>query len=290
VDQVKIPGSDSWRSRLLQAAGVDAQRAALLGKVAGRAAAAAEALQPRLKTLRELRDTWGGHPLWFLLRNLPMAQAATLLRLVDEAGEEVVVDLLQPVITRSALTVLIAEELLFVPVELSPALRRQIGHGLEHAQAAEWEEADPPLVLGLQELNRRSRAAADGAREPGAAGGAPLPARREQVRYRAARPYAQKVAEWTRSALDQTRVSRSYDVDADARRQAIFLVCELVRWLERQGRTAASAYTVRALAISIQSERDRRRGASLRPLPSAEEPRPLPPASDDAVDAELEEE
>jgi hypothetical protein len=253
----------------------------MLGRVAGRAAQAAEALQPRLRTLRELRDRWGGHPLWFLLRNLPVTQAATLVRLVDEAGEEVVVDLLEPVIKGSALVVLIQEELLFSPVELSPALRRQIGHGLEHALAGEWEEAGPPLVLGLQDLNRRARAVENGADAAAPAPiAAPLPARRETA-SRVARPYVRKAGDWARAALDQTRVSRSYDVDGDARRQAIFLVCELVRWLERQGRTAASAYTVRALGISIQAERDRRRGATVRPLPAAEPPRTLPPAETD---------
>jgi hypothetical protein len=260
----------------MKAAGVDAERAALLGRVAGRAAQAAEALQPRLRTLRELRDRWGGHPLWFLLRNLPVAQAATLVRLVDEAGEEVVLDLLEPVIKGSALVVLIQEELLFSPVELSPALRRQVGHGLEHALAGEWEEAGPPLVLGLQDLNRRARAAENGSETtPVAPTAAPLPARRE-AQVRAARPYVRKAGDWARAALEQGKPSRSYDVDSDARRQGIFLVCELVRWLERQGRTAASAYTVRALGIAIQAERDRRRGATVRPLPAGEPPRSLP--------------
>src|SRR4051794_38240911 len=266
----------------MKAAGVDAQRAALLGRVAGRAAAAADALQPRLRTLRDLRDRWGGHPLWFLLRNLPVAQAATLVRLVDEAGEEVVLDLLEPVIKGSALVVLIQEELLFVPFELSQPLRRQVGHGLEHALSGEWEHAGPPLVLGLQELVRRSRAAENGADHPASRPSeAPLPARRPDPRTQKQRPYVQKATEWARQALDQGRVSRSYDVDADARRQAMFLVCELVRWLERQGRTAAAAYTVRALSISIQSERDRRRGASVRPLPSAEPQCTLPPAEEE---------
>jgi hypothetical protein len=278
VKRVKLPRSDTWRSRLLQAAGVDAQRAAVLGRFAGRAAQAAEALQPRLRTLRELRDRWGGHPLWFLLRNLPVAQAATLIRLVDEAGEEVVLDLLQPVIKESALVVLIQEELLFSPVELTPALRRQVGHGLEHALAGEWEEAGPPLVLGLQELTRRARAAENGGTDvPAMPAAAPLPARREPA-ARATRPYVRKATDWARAALDQAKASRTYDVDGDARRQAIFLVCELVRWLERQGRTAASAYTVRALGISIQAERDRRRGATVRPLPPGEPQRTLPPA------------
>jgi hypothetical protein len=277
---VKVPRSNGWSSRILKAAGVDAQRAALLGRVAGRAAQAAEAVQPRLKALRELRDRWGGHPLWFLLRNLPVAHVATLLRLVDEAGEEVVLDLLEPVIKESALVVLIQEELLFVPVELSQPLRRQIGHGLEHALAGEWEHAGPPLVLGLQEVVRRARAAENGTDHASQPTGAPLPARRPEPR-RAPRPVVQKAADWARQALDQGRASRSYDVDADARRQAMFMVCELVRWLERQGRTAAAAYTVRALSISIQSERDRRRGASVRPLPSAEPQRTLPPADED---------
>src|SRR4051794_21685738 len=260
----------------MKAAGVDAERAALLGRVAGRAAQAAEALQPRLRTLRELRDRWGGHPLWFLLRNLPVAQAATLVRLVDEAGEEGGLDLLEPVIKGSALVVLIQEELLFSPVELTPALRRQVGHGLEHALAGEWEEAGPPLVLGLQELNRRARAAENGSDTTAVAPTARLPARREAP-PRTARPYVRKAGDWARAALDQGRPSRSYDVDADARRQGIFLVCELVRWLERQGRTAASAYTVRGLGIAIQAERDRRRGAAVRPLPAGGAPR-SPPA------------
>ncbi len=287
MKRVKLPRSNSWTSRIIKAAGVDAQRAALLGRVAGRAALAAEALQPRLRTLRDLRDRWGGHPLWFLLRNLPVAQAATLVRLVDEAGEEIVLDLLEPVIKGSALVVLIQEELLFSPVELTPALRRQIGHGLEHALAGEWEEASPPLVLGLQDMNRRARAAENGG-EPSTVtpDAAPLPARREP-QSRAARPYVRKAGDWARAALEQGRTSRSYDVDGDARRQAIFLVCELVRWLERQGRTAASAYTVRALGISIQAERDRRRGATIRPLPAGEAQRTLPPADDEghALDA-----
>src|SRR5262249_5341452 len=150
------------------------------------------ALQPRIRTLRELRDRWGGHPLWFLLRRLPVTQVATLLRLVDTAGEEVVIDLLAPVITQSALVVLIQEELLFVPIELTPALRRQIAHGLEHAQAGDWEHAAPPLVLGLQELSRRARAAADGQEQRPGASGAPLPARRDERRPSAMRPYVQR--------------------------------------------------------------------------------------------------
>jgi hypothetical protein len=268
VPRVKLPrGRGSLGERLASLAGVDPKRAALLGEVGRRAARAVDAVQPHLRTARDLRDRWGGHPLFFLLRRLPLAQAGQLLRLVDEAGEEIVVELAAPVITSSTLVAVLHEELLFV-ADLDPAVRRQLLHGLRHAEAGEWEDACPPLVIAMQHLG-----GGDPAEPRAAAATGNLPARSqgptalrvlERARPLAERtsPLLERAGSWARGALAQGRTSQTYRLGGDARRQAVFLVAELVRWLERSGQDRSAQLLIRELARAVRSERERRQPRS----------------------------
>jgi hypothetical protein len=264
---VKLPlGKGSITERIAGMAGIDPARAALLGSMGRRAARAVDAVQPHLRTARDLRDRWAHHPLFFLLRRLPLAQVGQLLRLVDEAGEEIVIDLAAPVMTGSALAQALHEELVFAEVE--PVVRRQLVHGLTHAQAGEWEDACPPLVVALQHL-RRTEAARRPEPEPPKEGPpavrtqstlAQRIAASERVRPVAQRsgPAVERAGAWVRGAIAQGRTSLTYRLDGDARRQVVFLTAELVRWLEQAGQHGSARLLVRELAAAIRNERERR--------------------------------
>jgi hypothetical protein len=267
--------------RLAGLAGIDPKRAALLGELGRRAASAIDAVQPHLRTARELRDRWAGSPLFFLLRRLPVAQAGQLLRLVDEAGEEIVVELAAPVLMRSAIVQVIHEELLFVRT-LPEAVRRQIVHGLEHVRAGEWEDACPPLVISLQELARLDAQQGDGA--PSGQDGN-LPAVRPEASPPAIRlspgvrrRMLERAGSWARDAFAQGRTSQTFRLGGDARRQSVYLTAEVIRWLERRGLHLSAELFIRELAGAVRAERIRRHPAA-RQLVDGALPALEPPAS-----------
>jgi hypothetical protein len=250
----------------------DPKRRAALAQAGGlsrRALDGLDLLVPRLAGARAVAGRWGGHPLFFLLRRLPVRSLGQLALLVDEKGEEAVSELMGEAIMDPEVAAAIDLDLVEAG-GLSPRVRHHLRHGAAHATAGEWDDACPPLALALRTAVReRQEAERHEARVP--VGSVDLIVTEK-------RPTAQAVSRsraLAGRAMARLRAPREPDIEADPRRQAVRLVADLLKLLETEGRTTSSAVFLRLVELRIQGARDRRR--PVRVLTPGEGSRELPP-------------
>jgi hypothetical protein len=145
-----LRGSLAFRDQLA-VAGLPGGRAVALAATAGLRGffREAEGWRERWAWLGAIRDTWREHPLWFLLALLDMRRARQLADLDVEAVENVLVDALEKVVREGDLVGALQEMAESAPL-LNLLQRRWLQHGLEHAQRGEWDQAVPPLILGIE--------------------------------------------------------------------------------------------------------------------------------------------
>ena len=226
-------------------------------------------LAPRFAGARALAGRWGGHPLFFLLRRLPVRSLGQLALLVDEKGEDAVSELMGEAIhgPRGGRR---ARSRPGAGAGPSPRVRHHLRHGAAHATAGEWDDACPPLALALRTAVReRQVAERHEARVP--VGTVELIVTEDRPSARAvSRPRA-----LAGRAMARLRAPREPDIEADPRRQAVRLMADLLKLLESEGRSTSSAVFLRAVEQRIQGARDRRR--PVRALATGERPPELPP-------------
>jgi hypothetical protein len=266
------PGLSGLAARELARMAADPKRRAALAQAGGlgrRALDGFDLLAPRFAGARALAGRWGGHPLFFLLRRLPVRSLGQLALLVDEKGEDAVSELMGEAITDPEVAAALDLDLVQARA-LSPRVRHHLRHGVAHATAGEWDDACPPLALALRTAVReRQVAERHEARVP--VGTVELIVTEDRPSSRAlSRPRA-----LAGRAMARLRAPREPDIEADPRRQAVRLMADLLKLLESEGRSTSSAVFLRAVEQRIQGARDRRR--PVRALATGERPPELPP-------------
>jgi hypothetical protein len=265
-------GLSGRAARELARMAADPKRRAVLTQAGGfgrRALDGVDLLVPRLAGARALAGRWGGHPLFYLLRRLPVRSLGQLALLVDEKGEDAVNELMGEAITDPEVAAAIDLDLVEAR-GLSPRVRHHLRHGAAHAAAGEWDDACPPLALALRTAVReRHEAERDEARVP--VGSVELIVTEERPSTRA----VSRSRALAGRAMARLRAPREPDIEADPLRQAVRLVADLLKLLEGEGRSTSTAVFLRSVENRIQGARDRRR--PVRALTPGDGPRELPP-------------
>jgi hypothetical protein len=265
-------GLSGRAARELARMAADPKRRAALAQAGGlgrRAMDGFDVLVPRLAGARALAGRWSGHPLFFLLRRLPVRSLGQLALLVDERGEDAVSELMGEAITDP--DVAAALDLDLVEARgLSSSVRHHLRHGVAHASAGEWDDACPPLALALRTAVRERQAAERHE--------ARVPVGNVELIVTERRPSDHGLSRsraLAGRAMARLRAPREPDIEADPRRQAVRLVADLLKLLDSEGRTTSSAAFLRTVEQRVQGARDRRRPT--RALAAGEGPRELPP-------------